>query len=326
MRWMPRAVHSPLAATALAAAAAFLAALGAFIVRLIATGKYHYLDLVVDVIRNVLIAGLVGAGTAWLAESRRQADERATAMIREEKRRVRVQRLALLANHAGTAWNTVPGLDVGLPSLVDALDELRRSAAELHELATKIDKVHEADLRSLEGRLALLPLLWPLYGYVAEGMRTRRFERLDRLAEDVRQLADDDAPEWSACAATFRQAAVAATGWRSHTDTVILERLVVERSLDGASLEPQDDAHREMLSASTVDTVVVAVEPVFLLIGHIAVHSESIHEEGNPAASAVKRCLGALRNETEMIARAQDALIDVLSLFGPASPKEAHFR
>jgi hypothetical protein len=303
------------AAVELATIAAVGAAVLVLLITRAATGEWRWLDFAVDLVRNVLIGGLVSAGVVFIDKGRQA-----------ERKRSRVLRLQQTASLAASGWNQRPSDPVPDPrdpaTIAETIDRYRHSADELREWAEQVEVVHDPPSSDVEAQAralyALTKLGGPIYLYAAEGMRERRFARLEHLANELAGLDDAD-DLWSGPAAEFRRAVPAAVGWRSHTDATIVERLLVEQQISTqAPFNRQSQAGRDLRARATLDPTASTIEPLYLLLLFVATTSDlTLYEGSDEPRRAVNRCLGALRNELRMVAAGFDAFIPVLELCFP---------
>jgi hypothetical protein len=307
--------------TILALTAAVVAAALVFFITWAVTDERRYLALSEDLVRNVLITGLIGAGSSWLDANRqrqRQLDDEERVELRN---RGRVLRLSTLTKLAATAWNFLPDDPEDNDTTgIAAATQLREAAESLRQQASVFITIHEGD-RGERGEESLAVYKYrssyrALYRYVGEGQRIRRFQQLERISQELRDVAETDDEKWAEVVSRFRRAEMLAQGWRSHTDTVIAERIVVGKVLDHRFERPSGD-FRGILAKVDLDASMMSFEPVWMLIAYVALTSGTKdYERLNENLGNVNRCFGSLRNEIRMIAAAYDALADVLALAG----------
>lgn len=309
----------PTATTVVATIAAVGGAVIVLVVKRAATGEWQLLEFLEDLIRNGLIAGSVSFAAAHLEKTRRRDEQRQLSLTRMEATRLSVISWQQIATLAANAWNQLPGDRAARDAtMADLVDLYRSKSRHLRETAASIEKIHGASLDDEEGRaevmVGLLGLPNKLSAYVEEGQRSRRFSMLERLSDEFAHLEAQADPIWSPIVGAFRRAVPAAIGWRSHTNATIIERLLVEQSVHGSSQKSQTDEGRDLRSLGALDPAAVALEPVYRLVSFLVAAEELIIQGDPRPINAIRRCLGALRNEMRMIAAAYDALVPVLVL------------
>jgi hypothetical protein len=322
--WVRRASISGWATVVLATVAAVGAAVLVFLITRVATGEWRWLAFTEDVVRNVLIGGFVSASAVVINDSRRRHEEAQARVAQDERHRRRLLRLERTASLAASGWNQLPGEP--LPdsrdpaSIAETVDRYRQGAADLRKWAEEVEQVHDAPSSDtdavIRARVVLSGLGSTIYIYIGEGMRERRFARLQHLADELADLEDAPDDDWSGPVAEFRRAVPAAVGWRSHTDATIVERLLVEQRISDTAIpfHEQSEGGRELRTRATLNPAASTFEPLYLLLVFLAATSDLTLEGSNEPRHAINRCLGALRNEMRMVADAFDAFIPVLEL------------
>lgn len=302
-----------LARLAVGSIALFGALGGAFAILLVkhrVDQQWHWPEFTEDLIRNFVVVGFVSVGTIVVTESQqRRADAEAKALNRR-----RIRRLNEAATLAASAWNVLPETsftdapsDRSTAAAVLAIQGSVRELRRLGELVDDLDSDMEETLYA-----GGMPQRF-LEAYVAEGMRTRRFDGLQRLVVDLAPLEDVDS-DWSEAISAFRRAARNAVGWRSHTDATIVERLLVETRISlamGPEPRAPEDLADDLRRYAHIDPLIGTCDPLYVLIIFLTV---SPSEAAREKADIVRRCMHSWRNEVLMIAEAQSALIKVIKL------------
>jgi len=169
MGWVRRLLHRPAATVAFTVSVALAGAVAVhFLRRALAATAPEWVDLVDDIIKSVVLVGVVGLGTVWLDEQRRTAAREAEAADRIARNRVIIRRLANTGFNIADGGSAEPG--AGPPTVRAAREELVAHAAKFRELAEKIRKAHAGEgIQQMDVILVNIDLA----GYCAEGQRVR---------------------------------------------------------------------------------------------------------------------------------------------------------
>jgi hypothetical protein len=261
------------------------------------------------------------------AEQNAAADEE--ARWRENAERGRLLGLAALPL-AVSGWSNVPPepgtVPVQQPVTRELLETLADDTQQWRDLAQELDTLvgsrppsdaneEERQAAGAEAFFALKGLSNRLQLYLMEGGRRRRLIYLRWLTSDLAAAASAGW-SWSPAVYRFRNAAVVLFGWVQHTDTTIVERLLVERVTHLFYPPPTANQWRETTDTARLADPAVGADPVYLLIFHINQACARIEEkqeygEVGPLVDLVARSLGALRNEMRAAADCGDALLAV---------------
>lgn len=261
------------------------------------------------------------------ANATQSAREEAARLERERSERARLFGYEALPL-AVSGWSKVPVPDADAASLPTAgdLEVMAKSAGQFRKLADEIDQLRdsrpsddrspdEVDGAALRVFTKLSSLSNELQLYLFEGGRRRRLIYLRCLSDDLATAAAAGLP-WSDAVYRFRNSAFILFGWVQHTDTTIVERLLVERVTRVFYPPPPENVWRRPRTAGDLEDPAVIADPLYLLLFHINRSCEEIKANGEPRQALalldhVARCLGALRNELRAAADCSDALLQV---------------
>lgn len=287
-------------------AAAVVSAAAVLVVHRWATGDWPWLNFGDDLIRNLLVGGFVIVLVFWLDGLQRRSDERAAALRVAENHRLVVSRIAEIAGLAASGWSRLHDPSVA----TDYLPTLRDHSEELGKLADDLEEIHASPAEGFEAVSQLTRLPWLLTSYIQEGGRARRFGYLELLSHDLSASLTEE--PLAGAVSRFRVSVAVAQGWRIHTDTTIIERLLVERTgytaMGGGAV-----SNRELREILSPDSAIAAHEPLYLLLIYIAAHREGIkggeqRKNAELVMDSVRRCVGALREEVRAAAMALEKL------------------
>jgi hypothetical protein len=270
--------------------------------------KWPWVDFFDDLIRNLLVGGLVAIAVVWLDQLQRERDARAAAeaaQLRQKRQVVRVKELAQLAASRWSPLLSRPDASTTESRPPDnAVAAIREDVKSLRAAATEIEAIYTHTPVDQAAHFALGTLRWKLVEYLREGGRARQFAYLDMLDRELATLGDAEG-ELGTAVRAFRASLPGVVAWRIHTDATILERLLVERVVEGATMEPATHRARELLDVVRLDAAAVAAEPLYLLLAYTVVQAGRADPRG--ALQRLKpavRSLGALRNEIRAVATA----------------------
>ena len=273
------------------------------------------------------------------AEADRDAIKRKAAEDEEAQRRDHAERGRLLGLAAlplaVSGWSSVPPEPGTIPVQQTLTPELletlatdtkhwRDLAQELNTLVTprppKGGNQEERHAAGVKAYLTLSGLGNKLQLYLMEGGRRRRLIYLQWLTSDLATAASAGWT-WSPAVYRFRNTAVVLFGWVQHTDTTIVERLLVERVTHLFYPPPPANQWRDPSDTARLADPAVSADPVYLLVFQINQACARIKETQEYADTValvdlVARSLGALRNEMRAAADCSDALL--------AMAREAH--
>lgn len=317
--------------------AAVVAAVGAFVLHGIADDEWDWVQLGDDLIRNLLLGGLLTAAVVWLEEEQRAREKRAAAIAASRRKRERVLQLREVAGLAASAWSPLEAPDDSQSAREPArvADDLLKEAAELRKSADELEEILKRESDDRDVIFDLFVLAGVLQRYLKEGGRTRRFVYFDVLQRELSGLltgtdggssaaagrapgADRDAVferDIAAAADSFRASVVAVVAWKAHTDATVLERLLVEKIIDGPKHGLAPPERRELLDAVQLDQAAVVEEPLYLLHAYALVHRSDRTTDAVEAKRRVeptRRCVGALRNEMRARATALERLRELI--------------
>jgi len=318
--------------------AALVSALGQQTIAALWGDGWGWVDFGQDFFASGVIAVILAVVARALQREQDRAEaERAEAAqaVEDEASRVELERTergrlfgyeALPLAVRGWSKIPVPDADPAPPPTAEDLDALAGSARQFRELADEIDQLQdsrpsddtpsdEVDGIALQVFLTLQLLSNRLQIYLAEGGRRRRLIYLQWLSGDLATAAAAGLP-WSNAVYRFRNTAVVLQGWVQHTDTTIVERLLVERVTHLFYPPPPENVWRRPRTADDLEDPAAIADPLYLLLFHInqACDQISPNEEPRQALALldhVARCLGALRNELRAAANCSDALVQV---------------
>jgi hypothetical protein len=317
-----------------AAAAALLSALGEQTIAHLWGEGWNWVDFGQDVLANGVIAFVLAVVTRALqkeqdrvAEDRAALEEKAAAQRREQAERARLLGLVALPL-AVSGWSKVPPEPGSAPvqqTLTPGdLEDLARQTSDWRKLADDLNTIVTsrppddagAEQRSEAGQIAYLVLTQvrsELQLYLMEGGRRRRLIYLQSLSSDLATAASAGW-SWSPAAYRLRNAAVVLFGWVQHTDTTIVERLLVEQVTGLFHGEPPPSQWRDSSNGDRLPDAAVNADPVYLLVFHINRACARIEQTRQfadtiPLVKLLARSLGALRNEMRSAADCSDALL-----------------
>jgi hypothetical protein len=294
--------------------AAVVAAALVLVIRWLVKDEWFLLDFAEDLIRNLLVGGILAAAVYWLEKRRREAERRATLEAASRRHRQQVLRLKELVQLAASGWSP---LDIQ-PTATDdeALRGMREEIDEFRGIADQLEKMHERKPDDVERVFDFQELKFLIDRYLSEGSRERRFEYLDYLLLEVSSIEGAEDDPLAVEIGVFRRTVPKAIAWRTHTDTTVIERLLVERVVVGSSREPASEEDRALREVAQLDAAVVAREPLYLLETYAAMQSTDAKalDDANRRWDPINRCVGALRNELRAVAQALERLLRLLEL------------
>lgn len=230
--------------------------------------------------------------------------------------------LVLISNLIATGWSSPK--DIG-PTDLDpavAVNTLGDRVATLEKSSRKLDELYNAMTNGeheLEVLVTLMYEAWTLQEYYLEGSRPRRLDYLSLLVENhlPNMVERRDDPVLFNLFVTLRYAVLGAFAAARHADDVIRERVLMDRPV---LLAPYLDEHSE---ASTVDPVALLSRVISYATGQYdsarverALTSKD-HEAPLGELSFVSRCIGAVRNDMQWVAKALETLKEVLEELEP---------
>jgi len=327
---------------------ALASALGQQMIAALWGDGWDWVDCAQDFFASGVIAVILAVVAQALQKERDRAEaERtnATQAAREKAARLereRTERARLFGYEAlplaVSGWSKVHVPNADAPSLPTAedLEVLAESAGQFRRLADEIDQLRdsrpsddcssdEIDGAALRALIKLSSLSNELQLYLLEGGRRRRLIYLRFLSDDLAAAAAAGLP-WSDAVSRFRNSAVILFGWVQHTDTTIVERLLVERVTRLFYSAPPENVWRRPRRADDLEDPAVIADPLYLLLFHINSSSDEIKANGEPRQALalldhVARCLGALRNELRAAADCSDALLQVARDASDVTPR-----
>lgn len=274
-----------------------------------------------DVVQNGFLAILL----TWLIK--KVADYQADQVLR----RFVLNRLPYIAL-AISGWNRIPDVQsttkpLPVPTRAEVDRLLKEAGANWRNLAIRIEKIREASGASahIEAFLELQTLHFSYYAsYNAEGGRRRRMVWLRALTDDLASVESGGQSALAGGAMDCRRRATDVISWISHTDSVITERLLLERHFSPGSvtLPPSGvlfstvDFDSSLASSAELDRT-------YLLFTHIAMVCSGIdltdmqQETLGLLLDQVRRPLGAMRNELRAAAECADALVRLVDAAAP---------
>ncbi|SRR6266545_7101114 len=236
-----------------ATAAALLSALGQQAIAQRWGDGWDWVEFGKSVFANGVIAIILAVVARALqkeqdrAEAYRVAIERKAAEEDEAQRRESAERGRLLGlvalPLAVSGWSKVPPEPGTIPVqqtlTPELLEDLANDTKHWRDLAEELntlvrsrpstgDSQEERHAAGVEAFITLTGLSNKLQLYLMEGGRRRRLIYLQWLTSDLATAASAGWI-WSPAVYRFRNAAVVLFGWVQHTDTTIVERLLVER-------------------------------------------------------------------------------------------------
>jgi hypothetical protein len=302
------------ASTVVPIAVAMGAAVAVLILNRWIEGEWQWLTFSEDLIRNTFLGGLLAVATTWL--TRRESEQveyisRQLSIIHERDRALQYISVAALA---ASGWSKL--FDESNPSsdqvqVRRVIEGLQAQANELRRLAEKLERVREISDAPFQ---ALNPVIaGTVYAYVLEGARQRRYGYLKFIADRTSSLAEAREGLLVKAVNNFQLAFVFADGLRVHTNTTVMERLLVEREVPDAAIpyRRQDPRRRELLQLVDLHPAATVFEPLYLLMVFGAL-TDPMPIEPDSRVDVVGRCLGALRNELGGVADALSALAELL--------------
>lgn len=303
----------PLARAAIVMGVSGASGLLVLLIERVASSKWLFADAATEFVNvffsSILIVGLL----EWHERSRWQrADWGALSS------------LALTAHLAATGWSNPQNLPAPTLHPAPVLAELAKAREELREQWTNIDTAYQKlisdsppDKDSDPGEALVIAALTlqatavPLELYYLEGSRTRRLQYLEHLVdEDIPRLVDRRSdPKLAGIGIELRDRVASALAGAEHADTIIRERILVERP----------PILSEYLGAGSAFEV---LDPVAMLFRSIKAATDKILRQQSTGAGPgepyvfgfANRCLGAVRNEVQWVEAALGALSDIISL------------
>jgi hypothetical protein len=127
------------------------------------------------------------------------------------------------------------------------------------------------------------------------------------------EFASLDAPpggDLGSAISDFRRSGLRVAAWRAHTNTTIVERLLVEKFVQGWGAEPASARQRDVLHFGHVDSAAVVNEPLYLLQCYATIRGglDTPSEEIAFRVGLARRCIGALRQEVRAVQHALETL------------------
>ncbi len=273
--------------------------------------EFDVVEFLQNVFRNGVIAVLLAVVTAAVTRYHEQQELRRSqsAYVLGQFRLVEL---------AVSAWSRLPGDDD-----VQSPGETLVDTAPWTELVAEIDEVRNGGRDGaavIKSVIFLQQLHFKLGRYSPEGGRTRRLIYLRRLLDDLAPLEMSPDQELAAAVREFRYRATVLLAWVQHTNTTIVERLLVERSTPLATEDlPATTALFELTGAEQLRDAATLHDPVYLLLAHLHPLIKN-HVLKNPPDTAlagqlvgqVARILGALRNELVAAVSCTKALAELV--------------
>ncbi|MFB9686021.1 hypothetical protein [Amycolatopsis plumensis] len=315
MRWILR---NPLALVVLTVAFALLAAVLEQVIAVwLGPARWDWVKVTQDFVRNGFLAALL----AFLTSAIKNHQD-AARLRRAHGRHVLGQGSVMALAMSG--WSHVPSEDREGAKPEDiridrnSVETLRTEAQAWRKTATGLDAVRAPEVAQLAAFLVLQNLRWKLAGdYAAEGGRRRRLIHLARLIDDLALVESSPDTGMSAAAHTFRIRATVLLGWVHHTDTTIVERLLVERSMPLTTLDLPESSGLFSLYSDGLDSSAISHDPLYFLLFHLHGICETVDlnapdtQRIDLLLDQLRRIVGALVNELRAAADVAEALVDL---------------
>jgi hypothetical protein len=265
-----------------------------------------------DLIKNVFLAGLLTVGVLWLERVEDAHERRIEAAIARQREQRDVARLHEVVRLAASGWSPLAeARDETLPANVVA--DLQEKVGDLRESADELEAMLQRGDDDAEVLTDLFQLAGALNMYIFEGARARRFAYFEFLQRELASLEAGGESQIATAVRRFRGTLPAALAWRSHTNTTVVERLIVEKVFVGVTYRRVTTESRDILDVIRLDQAAVVHEPLYLLQGYAVVNmNQSDSEEARSRATPVIRCIGALRNEMRAVATTLERLAELI--------------
>jgi hypothetical protein len=303
-RWETRLV-------AVGLGAALFAAVAVLLLDAVITGEWKWLAFGEDLVRNLFVGALLAVVTVWFRRRQDAAVAAAAAAVAREQEKARIRALQGITYLAGSGWSSLEGdpataADVRA-RLLDEAPSLRRGADRLEEV------YHRANDDECPAMVDVSDVADVVWSYIAEGSRTRRLLYLGYLERELAALerAVDDG--LATAVSRFRRSVPALLGWRQHTDTTVVEHMLVEQTILPNHRGTPDPSYVELLRTAPLSDAAPAFEPLYLL------YAFAMKQAGVAPATAprslldpVLRSIGALRNEMRAAALCVERLAEIL--------------
>ncbi|MGW6690119.1 hypothetical protein [Streptomyces sp. NPDC054961] len=322
-----------------AAIAALLTALGQQAIAEWWGDGWNWVEFGQAILSNAVIAIILSVAARALqksqdrAEADRTASKKKAAEAEEALRQDNAERgrmLGLVALPlAVSGWSqeppepgtTLPDQQALTPEL---LTSLAQNSSHWRDLADELNTLtasrppseateEERNQAGFKAYLMLSGLGNKLQIYLGEGSRRRRLIYLRWLANDLATAASAGW-SWSPAVYRFRNTAVVLFGWVQHTDTTIIERLLVERVTPLFYPPPPQNQWRDTTTAPDLSDAATSADPLYLLVSQINQACTRIKETESfadtlPLVDLMARSLNALRNELRAAADCTDAVL-----------------
>lgn len=295
---------------------ALVASAGNLLITFIAKGEMHWLEFGTSVFDKALIGSLLVVVGA-IVELRRKRDEsEAHRRVISSHQRREVRRITVAGEVVATGWSPIPTKDEARApeGEITIGQPLAEAVQNMQEYATELDAAHSRDIEDDAIIADALTLGGGLERYLLEGGRRRRFLLLEMIYHDLAApLAREEIESpFGTKVVRTREAIIRALVLKSHTDTVVLERLVVERRVRPLGLGALDEPKRKLLESSTLDSAAAIHEPLYLLLAFVSVNFEGdvirSPELLQARLTVIRRCIGALRNEVAQLVSVMSSL------------------
>lgn len=263
-------------------------------------GNWNWTQLLQDLVRNGFIAVLV---TGLTAKVKSYQDRLEATVLHARSVLGRGSLIALAVN----GWSALPTAEgeLSLPIIdQDSLQSLRSEVETLRLVSGEVGELADAD-SPLGMFVRFKTIHWRLQQYIGEGGRTRRLIYLDALMADLALVENSPNEELSIAARDFRARVVQLKGWVQHTNTVIVERLLVERIIPTLTIDlPTYNKLYEQYESRDLHSSAINHDPLYLVIFHIHRSLEAMDSKDEINLEVVKllthslrRVLHSLQNE-----------------------------